>query len=133
MKISSKQYALSLYELTVEKNETAVSDVLKNFVDFIIKNNDYGRINEIVSEFSKIWDENNGNLSVNLTSAHKLEDETKNIIINYLENKTGFSNINFTESIEADIMGGVILRYGDKIIDGSIKNNLNNLKNKINK
>lgn len=133
MKISSKQYALSLYELTVEKNETAVSDVLKNFVDFIIKNNDYGRINEIVSEFSKIWDENNGNLSVNLTSAHKLEDETKNIIINYLENKTGFSNINFTESIKADIMGGVILRYGDKIIDGSIKNNLNNLKNKINK
>lgn len=133
MKISSRQYALSLYELTVEKNETAVSDVLKNFIDFIIKNNDYRRINEIVSEFSKIWDENNGNLSVNLTSAHKLEDETKNIIINYLKNKTGFSSINFTESIKADIMGGVILRYSDKIIDGSIKNNLNNLKNKINK
>lgn len=133
MKISSRQYALSLYELTVEKNETAVSDVLKNFIDFIIKNNDHGKINEVISEFSKIWDENNGNLSVNLTSAHKLEDETKNIIINYLKNKTGFSSINFTESIKADIMGGVILRYSDKIIDGSIKNNLNNLKNKINK
>ena len=133
MKISSKQYALSLYELTVDKTETVVADILKNFVDFIIKNNDYGRINEISSEFSKIWDENNSNLSVSLTSAHKLEDETKDIIINYLKNKTGFSNINFVESIKEDIMGGVILHYGDKVIDGSLKNNLNNLKNKINK
>ncbi len=133
MKISSGQYAVSLYELTVDKSETVVFDILKKFVDFVIKNNDYGRIGEIISEFSKIWDKNNGDLSVNLTSAHKLEDETKNIIIDYLKNKTGFSNIDFTESIDADIMGGVILHYGDKIIDGSIKNNLNNLKNKINK
>ena len=133
MKISSKQYALSLYELTVDKTEAIVNDILKNFIDFNIKNNDYGRINEISSEFSKIWDENNSNLSVDLISAHKLENETKDIIVNYLKNKTGFSNINFTESIKADIMGGVILHYGDKVIDGSIKNNLNNLKNKINK
>ncbi len=133
MKISSRQYALSLYELTVDKKETVVSDVLIKFFNFVIKNNDYGKVTEIISEFSKIWDENNSNLSVSLTSAHKLEDETKNIIIDYLKNKTGFSNINFTESIKADIIGGIILHYKDKIIDGSIKNNLNNLKNKINK
>jgi F-type H+-transporting ATPase subunit delta len=133
MKISSKQYALSLYELIVDKDETIVVDILKNFVDFTIKNNDYGKIDEIISEFSKIWDEDNSNLSVNITSAHKLEDETKSIVINYLKNKTGFSNINLIESIDTDIMGGVVLHYADKVIDGSIKNNLNNLKNKINK
>ncbi len=133
MKISSKQYALSLYELTVDKNEADLLEVLKKFTNFVIKNNDYNRIDDIVKELSKIWDEKNGELSVNLTSAHKLENDTKNIISDYLKNKTNFSKINFIDTIRTDIIGGVILRYGDKIIDGSIKNNLNNLKNKINK
>jgi len=133
MKISSKQYALSLYELTVDKNEADLLKVLKNFTNFVIKNNDYNKINDIVEELSKIWDEKNGELSVTLTSAHKLENDTKNIIAGYLKNKTNFSKINFVDTIKTDIIGGVILRYGDKIIDGSIKNNLNNLKNKINK
>jgi len=133
MKISSKQYALSLYELTVDKNEADLLKVLKNFTNFVIKNNDYNKINDIVEELSKIWDEKNGELSVNLTSTHKLENDTKNIIAGYLKNKTNFSKINFVDTIKTDIIGGVILRYGDKIIDGSIKNNLNNLKNKINK
>lgn len=130
MKISPRQYALSLYELTVDNNK---ENILKDFVGFLIKNNDYGKIDEIISEFSKIWDEKNGKLSVNLISAHKLENNAKKNIVDYLKNKTGFHDIEFNESIDSSIIGGVVLRYGDKIIDGSIKNNLNNLKNKINK
>ena len=133
MKISSKQYALSLYELTVDEAEANINDILKNFIKFIIKNNDYEKFDEIIFEFSKVWDEKNSNLSVNLTSAHKLEDETKNILTKYLKNKTGFSNINLSESIKKDIMGGIILRYEDRVLDASLKSNLNNLKNKINK
>jgi F0F1-type ATP synthase delta subunit len=35
--------------------------------------------------------------------------------------------------INKDILGGVVLRYADKVIDGSLKNSLNSLKNNINK
>ncbi|HPT08671.1 MAG TPA: ATP synthase F1 subunit delta [bacterium] len=133
MKISSKQYALSLFELVADKNDSDLLGILKNFTNFVIKNNDYSKIDNIIEELSKIWDEKNSELSVDLISAHKLENDTKDIITTYLKNKTNFSKINFTHTINTDIIGGIILRYGDKIIDGSIKNNLNNLKNKINK
>jgi len=131
MKITSKQYALSLYELVFGKNETEASSLLKAFVNLIIENRDYNKVDEIMAEFSRIWDDRNSELAVSLTSARKLESDSKNIIAEYLKNKTGFNEINFSEKIDDKILGGMVLRYHDKILDGSLKNNLNNLKEKI--
>jgi len=131
MKITPKQYAQSLNELVYDKNETEVLTVLKTFIDLLVKNNDYNKSDEIMMEFSNLWDENNGELAVALSSARTLGDDSKDIIAEYLKNKTGKNKINISENIDPEMMGGMVLRYGDKILDGSLKTNLNNLKEKI--
>jgi len=131
MKITPKQYAQSLYELVADKSEAEVLVILKTFTNLIIKNGDVNKVDDVLAEFARIWDEVHGELAVNLTSARVLDDESKNTISDYLKNKTKASKINFSEKIDTGIIGGVIVRYGDKILDGSLKNNLNNLKEKI--
>ncbi len=133
MKILSQKYAIGLYELIEKTDEKEINDRLKDFVNFIIGNKDYGNIKEIINEFSKIWDKNVKELKVSVSSANKLSDDSKDIIIKYLKEKTNSDKIDFVEKIDESVVGGVVLRYGDKIIDASLKNSLNNLKNNINK
>jgi len=131
MKITPKQYAQSLYELVADKSEAEVLVILKTFTELIIKNGDVNKVDAVLVEFARIWDEVHGELAVSLTSARVLNEESKDTIADYLKNKTKVSKINFSEKIDAGIIGGMVVRYDDKILDGSLKNNLNNLKDKI--
>lgn len=133
MKILSQKYAESLYELVSNIEENEIVGKIQEFVSFIIKNKDYNEVEEIITEFSKIWDEKVKELKVSISSAHPLSVDSKNVIIEYLKKKTNSNKINFTEKIDKNILGGVVLRYGDKVLDASLKNSLNNLKNNINK
>lgn len=133
MNILSQKYAVGLYELAEKTDKNEINGKLKDFVNFIIENKDHGKIEEIVNEFSKIWDKNIKELKVSVSSVHKLSNDSKDIIIEYLKERTNSDKIDFIENIDKSVIGGVILRYGDKIIDASLKNNLNNLKNNINK
>ncbi len=133
MKILSQQYALGLYQLVENTAEDNLAKEVKSFVDFIIANNDYSSINEIISEFSKIWDKEKKELIASVSSVFKLSTESKDVIIDYLKKKTDSKSVRLTEKLDENILGGVVLRYADKIVDGSLKNSLNSLKNNINK
>lgn len=133
MKILSQKYAQGLYELVSGSSENELNEKLKDFVAFVIENKDYEEIEEIISEFCKIWDKEVKELKVSVSSAHKLSNDSKDIIVKYLKEKTNSEKIDFIENIDESVIGGVVLRYGDKVIDASLKNSLNNLKNNINK
>ena len=133
MKILSEKYALGLYQLIENTNENDLVKEVQGFVDFIIANNDYDQINEIVSEFSKIWDKEKKELVASVSSVYQLSKESKDVIIGYLKKKTNSDSVGLVENIDKNILGGVVLRYADKVIDGSLKNSLNSLKNNINK
>jgi len=131
MKITAKQYAQSLYESLKEKSETEIKLTIHNFVSVLAKNNNLKLSSEIMAAFREIWDEEEGQLNVELTSARTLDKKSKEIILDYLKERLSVSQINLTEKIAPSLMGGFILRYGSRIIDGSLKNNLFKLRNKI--
>ena len=64
MKITSKQYALSLYELVQNKNEKEINFVLENFVNVLVKNNDLRLSKKIIIEFVKFCDEADGTAKI---------------------------------------------------------------------
>ena len=124
METLSKKYALGLYQLVENTEEDNLAKEVKNLVDFIIANNDYDKINDIVSEFSKIWDQEKKELVASASSVYQLSKESKDVIIGYLKKKTNSDSVRLVEDINKDILGGVVLRYADKVIDGSLKNSL---------
>ena len=89
---------------------------------------DKGRINcikYIVAEYLKIYYRKNRILDVKATFTKELTDEQKKKLIDKLSQKTG-KEINLEIKIDKDILGGGIIKIGDKIIDGSIRRELDN-------
>jgi F-type H+-transporting ATPase subunit delta len=128
MKISAQQYALSLYESIKEKTEkNEVKNILHNFVALLGKNNNLSKEKEIIEIFDNIWSTGNGELKAELISARKLNKEAHEEIVNYLQEKTGAKKIILKEDTDENILGGFILKYNNKIINGSLKSSLEEL------
>lgn len=131
MKITAKQYACSLYESLEEKSEGELDAVVERFVRILIRNRHIGKIQEIIGYFEKYWEEKNGEMTARLTSARGLNLTAREAIVAYLKRKTEAKNIRLEEVIDEKILGGFILRYDNKVVDGSLKNNLEELKKKM--
>lgn len=131
MKISSRQYAQSLYESVADKSEKEVKAVLKSFVILLGHNRELNKAEEIISAFNEIWNKANGEIVATLVSARKLDATTKKMIVSYLEDKAGAKKIALTEEIDEKLIGGFVLKYNGKVIDGSLRNSLDELKGQI--
>ena len=89
---------------------------------------DKGRMNcikYIVAEYLKIYYRKNRILDVKAIFTKELTDEQKKKLIDKLSQKTG-KEINLEIKVDKDILGGGIIKIGDKIIDGSIRRELDN-------
>ena len=120
--ISNEEKKLVLNEIFGKDN----SDNL-NILLYIL---DKGRINcikYIVAEYLKIYYRKNRILDVRATFTKELTDEQKKKLIDKLSQKTG-KEINLEIKIDKNILGGGVIRIGDKIIDGSIRRELDNWK-----
>lgn len=132
MKISAQQYSLSLYELIKDKtNKTEIKNILSNFVALLGRNNNLNKESEIIEIFENIWNRENGELNAELTSARELNKESRETVVNYLKEKSGASKIILEETVDKKILGGFILKYNNRIINGSLRSSLEELANQL--
>lgn len=131
MKIDYKQYARVLYELTQGKNEKEIKEMVKKFTELLLKNNDAALTGKISEYYSKIYNEYEGRLEANICTVNKLDKDMAEAVKKYLEKISGAKKIVISEKLDEKILGGIIIRYGDKIIDGSLKTKLSELKNQL--
>ncbi len=131
MKITPKQYALSLYQSISGKNEKEISDIIDNFVNVVIENNNVSKINKIIEQFEIIWNKEEGIVEAGVVSARKLDNKIVKLLDNYVAELTGAEKVIMSEQVDKNILGGVVIRYGDKVLDGSVKTRIDNLKNEL--
>ncbi|MCF8051191.1 MAG: F0F1 ATP synthase subunit delta [Desulfobacterales bacterium] len=104
-----------------------LSDVMKSFLLLLF---DKGRIGFLpyVNEFyQKLADELKGIARANLISATKLSSDTIEKIRGALSKKTGKEIILEVEQ-DSDLIGGIVTRIGDLVLDGSIRTQLVNMR-----
>jgi len=131
MKITPKQYALSLYETVDGKSSGEVKAVIKKFVEFLAKKNQLSKAEKIIVEFIKIWNDKRGIVEVRSVSAKGLDKETVKLLKNYIIKLSGAKEVIMNQEINKDILGGVVIRYADKVVDGSLRTQLGDLKEKL--
>lgn len=124
MKVNAKQYARGLHEMVAGKKKEEVEKVITDFINFVARQRDFKKIDEIIFELDKILQKENDEIKVDLTSARHLSKEAMEYLKIYLAKKSGSEKITISENIDPKILGGFIVRYGDKVIDGSVKQNL---------
>lgn len=124
MKVSARQYARTLHELVAGRSKEDVIDIITNFVSRLNKDRVLYKAEEIINEFEKLIQADSGEMLVEVKSARPLSNEAKLSLRSYLEKKSGAKKIEMKEELDASLLGGFVVRYDDRVIDGSLKNNL---------
>lgn len=128
MKISVQQYARSLYDSVFEKSEKEVKLVLSNFVAILGRNRELNKAEDIIRIFNEIWSQEHGEVTATLISARELGPTAREVVTNYLKEKTSAKKISLQEEIDQKLLGGFVLKYNSKVLDGSLKTSLEQLK-----
>jgi len=131
MKISAKQYAQSLYEVVKDKKDSQIRKIIKNFSRILINNNDILKIDKITAEFARIWNRERGIVEAEIIGARKFDNKIIKLLNDYIIKLSGAKKIEIKQTVDKNILGGVIIRYEDRVIDGSLKTKLSELKNKM--
>ena len=128
MKASAAQYAKTLYELASGKDKSEIDSIAASFAKLLAKNNRLKMAPAIIEKFGNIWNRENGILEADVESAYPLNDEISGKITKEIKEKYGAKEVILNNKINKDIKGGIIIKIGDEVIDGSVKKQLKMLK-----
>lgn len=101
-----------------------------NFLRVLLRNNRLTEISEINTRFADVLDERSGVVSAEVRSARDLSEQEKAELRASLQKLTG-KTVNLNFHTDAQIIGGVVTRVGSTVYDGSVKTQLENLKQQM--
>jgi ATP synthase F1 delta subunit len=129
-------FFFSPYFSTAEKQDgldRAVSDadpILVNFLKLLIENHRMPVIFRVRRGYEELWQEENKLLPVQVTSAVELDQATVRQIGDRIAEQTG-RRVDLSAQVEPDILGGLVIRVGNSILDASIRNRLEQLRKQV--
>ena len=129
-------FFFSPYFNTAEKKDglgrvlDGADDVVANFLSLLIENHRMPAIFRLRREFEVLWEEENKLLPVTITSAVALDEATVKSIGDAIGRQTG-QQVELTSNVDPDVLGGLVVRVGNSILDASIRNRLENLRRSV--
>ena len=129
-------FFFSPYFSTTEKEDgldRAVSDaepILVNFLKLLIENHRTPVIFRVRRVVDELWQQENKLLPVTVTSAVALDQATVSQIGDRIAEQTG-RKVELSAIVEPDILGGLVVRVGNSILDASIRNRLEQLRKQV--
>ena len=89
-----------------------------------------GRVLQIIEEFSAVASAARQLVTGEVVTAVPLDDATLKRIAAELSRITG-KNVQLLQKVDPSILGGAIIKVGDQIIDGSLRNKLAQIKERL--
>ncbi|MEK7617753.1 MAG: ATP synthase F1 subunit delta [Patescibacteria group bacterium] len=124
MKITSQQYASALLDAVHQTAEKDHNLVLDNFVKVLAQNGDLSKYQEIENEYKILEMQGKGITSAEVTLAREVE--VNSVLMDSL-NKVVSGKVEIRKKIDESIIGGVVLRVDDMLIDASVRGQLDKL------
>ena len=106
------------------------SRILRNFLFVIVDNQRAHLLPEIAVSFEEVLRQRQGIAEAEVSSAVTLNDKQKAALLRNLESVTG-KKIQANYSLDPALLGGAVVRIGDTIYDGSVRNQLNRLRARL--
>lgn len=130
---------LSLFEnpkITVSEKKEIVEEVFKGRVDDMITGclmtavdkRRYDEIIPLLEYFILAYKQEKHIGILHVTSAYELDADTKKKIENRIISVTDYVSLEADYTVDKSIIGGLVLRIGDRVVDSSIKRSLEDLK-----
>jgi F-type H+-transporting ATPase subunit delta len=103
---------------------------LVNFLQLLIENHRLPLIHRIRRQFEVLWDRENRRLPVEVTSAVELDRSVIEALEAGILEQTG-QNVELESHVDPDILGGIVLRVGNSILDASVRHRLEQLRKEV--
>jgi F-type H+-transporting ATPase subunit delta len=101
-----------------------------NFLELLAERHRLPATFRIRRSFDELWREEHKMLPVEVTSAVELDEGLVRSIGERIQERTG-RRIELTSRVDPDIIGGLVLRVGNKVLDASVQGRLQRLRRQI--
>ena len=112
------------------KAVTGADEAISNFLELLVEKHRMPAIFRIRREYDRLWERENRLLPVTITSAIELDSSTVDGIGKAIGDQTG-RTVELTANVDPDVLGGIVLRVGNSILDASIRNRLEQLRKQV--
>jgi F-type H+-transporting ATPase subunit delta len=102
-------------------------ELVGNFVRLVADKGRAGELQEISAELEALVAQAQNRLAVELTTAYELSDEEAASIVGQIEQASG-RTVEATRSVDPGLIGGIVLRVGSYLADGSVRGRLERLR-----
>jgi F-type H+-transporting ATPase subunit delta len=129
-------FFFSPYFSTKEKQDAlgrildGADEVFLNFLELLIENHRMPVIFRTRQQFDHMWEQENKVLPVEITSAIALDEATTESLGRRIGERAG-RKVKLAAHVDPDILGGIVLRVGNSILDASIRNRLEQLRRHV--
>jgi len=131
MKITPTQYAKTLYEITKGKNHQEIDGMVSGFFQLLRKNNQIKLVPKVIKSFNDIWNKEENIVEAEVITREKLSETLEHKLKNYIKDKYQAEKVLINNKVDENIKGGVIIKVGDEVLDGSISAQLADLKKQL--
>lgn len=128
--LESPQIETSAKKQALRKALGSANPLFINFLLVVLDKRRQRLLFEIASEYRALVDEKLGRAHVQVTLAHEPDAKAQAEITRQLSRVLG-RNVIPHVTINREILGGIIVRYGDRVLDGSLRRRLVSLRNRL--
>jgi F-type H+-transporting ATPase subunit delta len=107
--------------------KAGISGLTANFVKLIAKNRRLFAAGDMMKAFRALVARERGEVSADVASAHPLTPEQMQLLSDTLRTSIG-KNVRIDTRVDPNLLGGLVVKVGSRMIDSSLRTKLNNLK-----
>ena len=107
-----------------------ISDKAANLLLLLVRRGRADLMAPVAAEFRRIHDRREGISHATVTSAAPLDEAELAALRDRLTGMTG-GRVEVTFAVDPALLGGVVVRIGDRLIDGSVRGRLERLRNRL--
>ena len=125
-KVSKQRLSALMLDICQEH----VNQENENFLKLLVLNNRLGLLPSIAELFEAYKAEDEGYVEVEVSTAYALSKDAKQDVTTTLEKTLG-KKIHMNVTVDKSLIGGILVRAGDRVIDGSIRGRLQQLAKRL--
>jgi F-type H+-transporting ATPase subunit delta len=129
-------FLFSPYFSTEEKKDglrkilDGADETFANFLELLVEKHRMPALFRIRRQYDQLWEEENRLLPVQVTSAIELDSDVVEQISERIAEQTD-RKVELSTTVDPNILGGLVLRVGNSILDASIRNRLEQVRRQV--
>jgi F-type H+-transporting ATPase subunit delta len=105
-----------------------LSAIVKNLVGLMASKGRLFVLDEVIDVFAKLMAEHRGEVTADVTAARAMSDAQQTVLVSTLKAAIG-REVKLNLTVDEEIIGGLVVKVGSKMIDTSIRSKLASLQN----